>query len=190
MAGTTLIQVLAFHPVARRYGHFLGGTLRFGLLAVGLFWALKVYRRAGFLGRLSWLEWLTMAPAAVYVLFEAGGVVVAVRGGKELVLWEILGWPVDPLLCVLLAEAFLLRSSVERMGEGWIGRSWKAFSAGVFLILLGNIGGMAEAYGYLQWPWNSLTWYIWIPAACAFALAPAYQLDAIHRACSGQSRPE
>jgi hypothetical protein len=182
LAGATLIQFLVSDPMLRRVGHFLGGTVRFTLLAAGMWSALRVYRRAGFLGRLKWWQWLAVAIAAVFVVLEFRSVLVAVRAGKELAIWEILGWPVDPLLAILLTQAFLLRNSIQRMGQGWIGRTWNAASIGVFLVLLGNIGAMAEAYGYLPWPWSSVTWYVWIPASCAFALTPAYQLEAIHRA--------
>lgn len=188
LSGTVLIQVPGFQQDYGLFGHFLGGTLRFGLLAAGLSFALGVYRRAGFLGRETWWQWLTVAAAAAFAIAEVAGVVKAVLGGKRPGVWEMLGWPVDPLLCILLAQAFLLRNSVWRMGRGWIGRGWLALSAGVFLILLGNVGTLAEAYGYLQWPWNSVVWYLWIPASCAFAVAPAYQLDAIQRATAAAPR--
>ena len=81
-----------------------------------------------------------------------------------------------------MGEALLLRRSVQRMGSSRIAKCWSAFSIGVFLIALGDVGGWAEVYGYLPYPWSSLTWFLWLPAAACFALAPAYQLEAIRSA--------
>src|SRR5207237_7601 len=85
-------------------------------------------------------------------------------------------------------EALLLFRSVRRMGGGWIGKCYAAFSAGVFLILLGDAAIWATAWGYLPWPWSALTWFVWIPAAGAFALGPAYPLEAMQQAISRQTR--
>lgn len=62
-----------------------------------------------------------------------------------------------------------------------------AFSAGIILTCLGDIGMWASHYGYLPWPWTSLAWYLWLPAASCFALAPACQLQALHRATARQT---
>jgi hypothetical protein len=74
------------------------------------------------------------------------------------------------------------------MGEGWIGRCWRAVCVGIFLMCFGVIALWATAWGYLPWPWSSLIWYLWLPAGAAFALAPAYQLEAIQRAYAAQDR--
>jgi hypothetical protein len=94
------------------------------------------------------------------------------QGKKPFPLAEILNFPVNPLLWVLLAEALLLFRSVRKMGAGWVSKCYGAFSAGIFLILVGNVAIWATHWGYLPWPWSALGWYVWIPAAAAFALAP------------------
>ena len=170
-------------------GHVLEGPFRFTLLAAGLFCALKLYRDSGFLGRLRPLDWAALAVFAAYLFREAADLIAALQRGKKPGWGEILLWPVDPLLCVLLAEALLLHRSVQATGPGLIGRGWRTFSVGIGLILLGDVSIWATAFGYLPWPWSSLGWCVWMPAAAAFALAPAYQLEAIRWAGSGQSAP-
>jgi hypothetical protein len=168
-------------------GHILGGPCRFILLAAGLVRVLKLYRESGFMGRLRVLDWALLAGFAAYCVDELGGVVVAVQQGKEPAWSEVLRWPVDPILCLLLAEALLLHRSVERTGPGLIGRCWGTYSCGIVLVLLGDVASWATSYGYLPWPWSAIAWYVWAPAAAAFALAPAYQLEAIRYASSGRS---
>ncbi len=171
----------------RAVGLILGGTFRFGLLAAGLFSVVHVYRRAGFLSRLRPVDWVLLAMAFVYVVQEFATLAVALRAGKHPGLFEIASWPVNPLLLMLLAEGLLLHRSVQRMGSGWITRCWGSMSMGVFLVLLGNLGTWMFNYGYLAWPWNAVIWYVWLPAASAFAAAPVYQLEAI---CQARAVPE
>lgn len=169
----------------RQFGLFLGGSCRFVLLAGGLLLALRLYRKSGFLGRFRPVDVVLLAVSGGYVVWEAADVLTALHHGKQPSLGEVLGWPVDPLLWLLLGEAMLLYRSVQVTGQGWVGRCWSAFSVGIGLVVLGDIGIWATAYGYLPWPWSSLGWYVWLPAAGAFALAPSYQLEAIHRAMTG-----
>jgi len=163
----------------REFGLILGGTCRLALLAAGLYWALRVYRQSGFLARLARVDWILLAIVGAFVAREAGDVVVMLRHGAHPPPGVYLGWPVDPLLWLLLAEALLLNRSVRQMGQGWIGRCWKAFSTGILLVVLGDLFIWATGFGHLPWIWNTLGWYIWLPAAGAFALAPAYQLEAV-----------
>ena len=107
---------------------------------------------------------------------------VAMHRGKVFSAGEILNFPADPLLWVLLAQAMRISRSVERMGAGWISRCYGAFSAGIFLILVGDVMIWATVWGYLPWPWSALGWFVWIPAAVAFALAPLYQWEAMRSA--------
>jgi hypothetical protein len=118
----------------------------------------------------------------VYMASEATDVMVAMQRGKSFSAGEILNLAADPLLWVLLAQALRLFRSVERMGAGWISKCYGAFSVGIFLILLGDVAIWATGWGYLPWPWSALGWYVWIPAAVAFALAPLYQWEAMQSA--------
>ena len=163
-------------------GGVIGGTLRFAFLAGGLWCAVRVYRKSGFLGKLKWGDRVLLAAFALYLSAVAYGVTVALRAGKPWRWSEAAMWPVDPLLWLLLLEGLLLYRSVERMGPGWIGRCWKTLSIAVFLTALGDVGTWAFNYGYLPYPWSAVVWYVWLPAEAAYTLAPAYQLEALHRA--------
>jgi hypothetical protein len=174
----------------RQFGQSAGGSLRFAFLAAGLFQALRVYRKSGFLAGLTVPDWALLAAAGAYIVREATDLIYALRLGKHPAPAEVLGWPTDPLLWILLAESILLYRSVHQMGPGWIGRCWQAFSLGISFIVLGDVAIWATAYGFLPWPWSSIGWYLWLPAAAAFALAPAYQLDAIYRAYTSRIRPQ
>ena len=196
LVGAIFTQILAVHSLLnplthlawwsrpnadaiRHFGFVLGGTCRFALLAMGLVWALKVYRQAGLLARLRGVDWVLLSTMGVYVAVEFRSVAVALRSGVHFAPVVMLGWPTDPLLWLLLAQALLLYRSVQQAGGGWIGRSWMAFSIGIFLVSLGDVSNWASTWGYLPWPWSSFEWYVWLPAAGAFALAPAYQCEAI-----------
>jgi hypothetical protein len=166
----------------RQVGLVLGGVCRFGLLAGGLWYAIEAYRRSGLLAGYRWLDHALLGIMAAYVISEIVEVMTAIRDVRRPTLVQIAGWPVDPLLWFLLAQALLLRRSAKAMGGGWIGRCWKTMSAGVVLVAAGDVMLMATRMGYLPWPYSALEWYIWLPAAAAFALAPAYQIEAVAHA--------
>ena len=166
----------------RQFGLTVGGPLRFALLTAGLAYALRAYKRTGLLGRRKPIDWVLLSIMGIYLVAQARDVTVALRKGWHPPPAMVLGWPTDPLLWLLLAEALLLYRSVQQAGGGLIGRCWKALSIGVFLVSLGDIAVWAANWGFLPWPWSALEWYIWLPAAAAFALAPAYQLEAIAQA--------
>ncbi len=171
----------------RNYGLAVGGTCRFGLLAAGLYCVLRIYRRRGFVSRLGAIHWAVLAAVGAYFATEGWQLIAALRAGKKPAGPEIFGWPVDVLLWILLAQAMLLSRTLRHMGDGLIGRCWRLFSVGIFLITLGDVSIWAANYGYLPWPWLGVGWYIWVPAATAFALAPAYQFEAIQQARASAS---
>ena len=92
----------------------------------------------------------------------------------------------DPLLWMLLWQALRLFRSVRQMGLGWIGKCYGAFALGIVLVLLGDVAIWATSWGYLPWPWRAIGWYVWIPAAGAFAAAPAFQWEAMRAAEVGR----
>lgn len=186
LVSSVAVQLLSPHwPWLRDYGLAVGGPLRFALLAAGLYFALQVYRQSGFLARLAAVDWIVLMVVAVYIVREGRDLGVAFHHGKHLKWAEAINWPVDPLLCLLLAEAMLLYRSARRMGWGWVTRCWVAFSAGIVLVILGDISIWAFNYGFLPYPWSNITWYLWLPAGAAFALAPVYQMEVIQRAGAG-----
>ncbi len=167
----------------RSYGQLLGGTCRFTLLAVAIGLALQAYRSTRLLGRLKAFDWILLLGMGGFVMAELWDIVqVAAGNGRPVSLAEMASWPVDTILWLLLAEALLLYRSARRMESGWLGLSWKALAVGVFLISLGTVSLWASRWGIIPWPWSAVFWYIWLPAATAFALGPAYQLEAIQAA--------
>ncbi len=164
-------------PLMRNIGLLAGGTFRYAFLAGGMHFALKAYRQSGLKGRMRWIDWVASIAFAVFLLRNVMDVVLAIRAGKNPGMWEMLGWPVDPLLWVLLLQALLLFRSAGQMDNGRIGLCWKAYGAAIVLTALGDVGLWVVNYGYLPWPWSSLTWYLWLPASAAFARAPAFQLE-------------
>jgi hypothetical protein len=166
----------------QRVGHLMGGTCRFSMLALGLWFALRAYRRSGLLGRLNKINWLALGAMGLYVMVEMAEIGGILRKGSPVPISVMAGWPVDPFLWLLLAQAMLLYRSAQQMGPGWITRCWNAMAVGIFLVLLGDVAQWAGSWGYLPWPWSGLEWYIWPVAGAAFALAPMYQVEAILRA--------
>ncbi len=172
----------SFSSACRNFGLLVGGPLQMAALAAGLFLVLRVLARLGMLARLRLPDFILIAGMTAFVLRQA----------YEFAAWlrtapvpndfpRLLSWAVDPFLCVLLLEAILIRRSAIDAGWGLLARSWRAFAVGIFLTLLGNIGLWAGDQGYLTWPFNSVTWYVWFLASAAYALAPAYQVEAHRR---------
>ena len=167
-------------------GHLFGGPVRFALLAAGVWYAIAAYRKARFLGRLKATDWAALGIFLVYIARNVVDVRNAVAAGKAVRWTEVANWPTDPLLAVLFALAMALYRSVNQMGGGWIGRCWRALSIGVFLTAVADVGTWADAYGYLPEAVSVVVWFCWLPAAFCFALAPAYQLEAIANARAGR----
>ncbi len=143
---------------------------------------LRQYRQSGFLAGYKLIDWAVLIFTGGYVAREAIDVIARIIHRKALTPAELVDLPVDPLLWILLAEALLLFRSVRNMGSGWIGKCYGAFCAAIFLILVGDMALWAPSWGYLPWPWSALGWYVWMPAAAAFALAPTYQWEAMRSA--------
>ncbi len=199
LAGVVFSQVLAadsvLNPLAhsslwstqiavqiRQYGLLLGGTCRFTLLAIGLALSVRIYYRNGLLGRLTWTDRILWLGMGAFSAKEIAEIIQAAQKGRVFPAIEIAGWPTDLLLWFSLTQALLLYRSAHQMGPGWITRCWNAFAVGSFLICVGVVADWATRWGYIIWPWNAITWYIWLPAGTAFALGPVYQLEAIQNA--------
>jgi len=165
--------------VIHDFGSIVGGPARYSLLAAGLGYALRAYKRAGLQAKWKHADWIVLGIMGLYLIFEVGQVASALSSGSIPSPMTVIGSPTDPLLWLLLGQGLLLYRSAQLMGGGWIGRCWKAFSIGVFLVAASDIAALATSLGFLHWPWSAVQWYIWLPAAGVFALAPAYQLEAI-----------
>ncbi|MEO8594774.1 MAG: hypothetical protein ABI759_15760 [Candidatus Solibacter sp.] len=199
LAGSVLIQLFGTGlPAAsaaagssrlamlRGVGMALDGQFRFAALAAGLFLVLRIYRRAGCLARLRAIDWVPLAVFGAFIVREA---VEAVQrwGIHPLSAREWMNLQVDPLLWILLWQALLLFRSVRRMGKGWISQCYAAFCLGIALVLLGDAATWAGNWGYLPWLCSAVGAYAWIPAAGAFAVAPALQWEAMRSATLGDA---
>ena len=162
-------------------GTLLAGPFQMMLLAYGLLLVLRVCRQSTLLVRFSRFDWLMVAALLVYTMREAWQVLGYLRAGKSFTTIEVLLWTSDPLLILLLFEAICLRRSVLAMGRGLVAKCWGAFAVAIALTALGDVGIWATWNGYLAWPLSAIGWYIWFPAAAAYALGPAYQVEAFRR---------
>jgi hypothetical protein len=173
----------SFYLRFKNYGIFIAGPLNMAVLAWGLFLILRILRRFRFLSRLRPLDFLLIAAVAIFTIRQIYEIIDWIRTTHaQYDLYKALGWASDPLLSILLIEAILIRRSAVETGHGLLSKSWGAFSLGIFLTSLGDIGIWATAHNYLPWPYNSIAWYVWFLASAAYALGPAYQVEAYRRA--------
>lgn len=158
----------------------LCGPLQMLLLACGLSYVLKACRRNGILGRLMTLDLALVGLVVVYTgWFFATIVFASEHGGRSVNAEAVISWASDPLLCVLLFQAILIRRSTANMGFGLISRCWLSFTAAIFLTSLGDISLWAWSRGYLPYPLVVASWFVWFLPSAAYALGPAYQLIAM-----------
>jgi len=167
---------------AREWGLTIGGPLQMIFLASALAFALKTYRRSGLLPRIRPADWALLAVVAGFSVLQIYEVVLYWGPNKTGNFHEAITVITDPLLCLLLAEAILIRRSVLNMGWGLIGLCWSAFTAAIFLTSVGNIGLWLTTNFALPRALEASTWYVWFLVYAAYALAPAYQVEACRRA--------
>jgi hypothetical protein len=162
-------------------GLFIGGPLHMVALAGGLFLALRLCRKFGIRGQLKWIDWTIMAIAVAYTLHVAYVLTrLRLRATPPPRFLEVMNWANDPLLCVLLFFAFFLRRSVVQMGWGYVAKCWGAYVVAIFGTTLASIGMWATNFGILPYPESAIVWYIWPVVYAAYALGPAYQVEAAH----------
>ncbi|MBS1827120.1 MAG: hypothetical protein JST93_17515 [Acidobacteria bacterium] len=174
--------------VVRDMGIVMSSPLMFLLLGCGLFLVLRVYRQLGLLRMLTKVDYLLIGLSVLFCLHQ----------GKEVIEWlpdlkrrfnvfAMLNWASDPLLSLLLVESIILWRSGRHLAGGYIGHCYGAFAMAVMLTSLGNVGLWIEAWGLLPWPYRAVVWFVWIPAAAWFAVAPAYMAQGMARAMAGRA---
>ncbi len=175
----------AYYLRFQKFGLFIGGPLSMALLAAGLYPILRVLRRFGFYTRLRALDYFLIGIVMIFTVRQAWEIVQwLLVTPAPYDLFKMLGWASDPLLSILLIEAILIRRSAVETGSGLLARSWGSFAMGIFLTSVGDIGIWATSHDYLSWPYSSIAWYVWFLAGAAYALGPAYQVEAYRRAFS------
>jgi len=183
-----------FYQTCQNFGLVISGPLSMAVLAVGLFLILRVLRRLDILARLRPLDYLLIIAVAAFTIRQAYEITGAIKATPPPYdLYKVLGWSSDPLLSILLFEAILIRRSAIETGWGLLAKSWGAFSLAIFLTLFGDLGIWVTWHNYLPYPYTSINWYVWFLASAAFALGPAYQVEACrhayHEAAKISDRP-
>jgi len=160
-------------------------------LAAGLFRVVQICRKNGVLAGLKTFDFLLLGIVTVYTIHYFAAVVLSSQHPEGPVTpSKILTWMSDPLLCVLLLQAILIRRSAANLGWGLIARCWVAFTAAIFFTSVGDIGLWASARGVIPFGLQAASWYVWYPATACYAVAPAYQLQAMLRATHGPACDE
>jgi hypothetical protein len=172
----------------REFG-LLIGPVHMLLLAVGLGMVLRLYKRLGILAKLKPVDYFLLALVLGFTLRQGHQIYhLVAQESDPLTLTAILKWVTDPLLSCLLVEAVLIRRAVVSMGWGLISKSWGAYTVAIFLTSVAHMGMWADRYGDIPWQVGALSWYIWFAVTAAYALGPAYQVQATIRA-KQQLRP-
>jgi len=171
-------------------GTVLGGPVMMVLLGTGLYMAIRTYRQLGILSKLKSVDIVLIGASLLYSIIVIVGIVLAVRTHPESVTaQQAMTWPGDYLLSLLMLEAVFLRRAAIEAGWGFVSRIWGAFVAGIFLTSFCSLMNWLTAYGVLTWTQTAFVWYLWYPAAAAFALAPTFQWEAMRTARLRLSKP-
>jgi hypothetical protein len=182
-AGLRLTGVFVAHglqpePRIRDIALFISGPLQLVTLVWGLTIVLRLYRRLGYVVRITRTDWALLI----------GCVAMAANGIVQNVITPSSGFLTDTLLFVLLFQAILLRRSASQMGGGLVAACWTAYVYAIFLTAVGDLGITLSAYGYVPQAWMPATWLVWYPAAAAFALGPAYLSEAVFLAMQSEAQ--
>ena len=180
LSGWSIRHVITPHWAT--LGDVIAGPVAMVLLSLGLLRVLRGYRQLGYGRILSAIDYAAVIAVGAYVVIIAGIVSAHLMAGTMRVdPLAALSWATDPLLCILLIQVVILRRMVFRMGGGLIARCWTSYVAAILLTTAGNVSQWLVSYQVIPWPYSSLTWFIWYPAAAAYAIGAAYQVEAIQR---------
>ena len=166
-------------------GVFIGGPLHMMVLGGGLFLAFRLCRKFATRARIKPLDWMILGFVAAYAV-NVAYVVVRLRWGAKPApgFAEVANWVNDPLLCALLFFAFFLRRSLVQMGRGFVSRCWGAYVVAILGTSVASMGMWLESFGILPYPESAILWYVWPIIFAAYALGPAYQVEAARVAMS------
>lgn len=166
-----------------RFGLIVGGPLHVVLLAAGLFFLLRLCWESRIAVSVSSFDcsMLLLAFAGAYA--EVSSLAAGPRAGSALTAYDVLQVSRAPLLVILVVEAMLVKRCMSALGGGMVAKCWTAITAAVYLMTLANVGQWASASGLLPASLEVATWCIWFLSATAYALGPAWQIEAIQSAC-------
>lgn len=162
-------------------GIMLTGPGHVLLVILAMAIALQVYWAEGWRARLRWIDYAALGAVGVYVARQIYELAFLYRDDLLRNPWKLLNWVTDPALLTGLGLGLLLyRTSGGFVHGGLVGRCWAYYAAGMGLSAVGDMGLWAVYSSRLTWEQASLiTWFIWYPAAAAYAVAPALQVEAV-----------
>ena len=163
-------------------GSFVGGPVQMMALGGGLFLAVRLCQKLG-PSRQKVIDWVILGVVVAYTL-RVAYVVFQTRAGSTAApdVVEMMNWANDPFLCVLLFFAFFLRRSVAQMGWGYVSKCWGAYVAAILGTSIASMVIWATNFGIIPYPESAVLWYLWPIIFAAYALGPAYQVEAAHAA--------
>jgi hypothetical protein len=161
-------------------GSLIGGPVQMIALGGGLFLAVRLCQKLG-PSRQKVIDWVILGIVVAYTL-RVAYVVFQTRVGATPAprLVEVMNWANDPLLCVLLFFAFLLRRSVAQMGWGYVSKCWGAYVVAILGTSIASMAMWASNFSLIPYPESAVLWYLWPIIFAAYALGPAYQVEAAH----------
>lgn len=165
-------------------GLMLTGPGHVLLVILAMVIALQVYRAEGWRARLRWIDYAALGAVGAYVARQIYELAFVYRDGLLRDPWTLLNWVTDPALLAGLGLGLLLyRTSGGFVHGGLVGRCWACYAAGMGLSAVGDMGFWAVYSSRLTWEQASLvTWFIWYPAAAAYTIGPALQVEAVTQA--------
>ncbi len=162
-------------------GRVLGGPFQMSLLLAGLVHLLVSLRRLGLLRRLARTDYVLLLIVGGLLIRTLYGISVYIDGDKPVTFLVAALWTSDPLLTALLAAAVLIRRAVAPLGRGLLANCWRSFVVAIVIISIASATSWCiECSNYEVW--TSFSWFLWLPADMAFALAPAFQVAALQHA--------
>jgi len=173
-------QFAAATPFMRDIGIMLSSPFALFLLTIAFSLVLFEYRALGWSSPLRFRDYAALAVVVAFTARQAWEVWRFQRGIPSSPIAAI-NWATDPLLCALLLLALLLWRTTRSIDGGLVTYCWLTYAAAAMLTFFGNVGLWVTNWYFVPWPWNSIAWFVWYPAAAAFAAAPAFQFEAVRR---------
>lgn len=179
--GLIVIPGLAGNTRFHEWGLLFSGPYATLLMLVAFGIAVFTYWRLGARARFRVIDFVVVSVAGVYVGREMYELLVLYPGSLRdwTSYWR---WAMDPILLLTLIGALTLIRATRMQSGGLVGMTWAMYAVGVFFTFMGNACIWMVNYGHLAWDQASaVLWFVWLPISTAFAIAPAFQSEAISR---------
>jgi hypothetical protein len=165
------------------FGVLVGGPVQMLLLAGGLGWLLHLFRQSGMPPAFRWQDVIPLMIAGILTYLQISTLVAASRAGNVPGIYDLMCASSGPLLIILMLQATLVRNCMSVLNGGMIARCWSSFAVAILLTALSNLGLTLNSMGMLSAAPATISRFICYLAAMAYALGPAWQIEAIQSAC-------